>query len=123
MYPTELFCNFKSLMHTLYAYNAIKVKFGIAIVNNTLMCYIDVHVIFQIYLERVYFLDVVDREAESLTKISLQFLHRCFLIILTIIIKDLYFTEHSPVAVYLNFHRFVDAENVLLWKFSSSRKF
>ena len=123
MYPTELFCNLKSLMHTLYAYNAIKVKFGIAIVNNTLMCYIDVHVIFQIYLERVYFLDVVDREAESLTKISLQFLHRCFLIILTIIIKDLYFTEHSPVAVYLNFHRFVDAENVLLWKFSSSRKF
>ena len=44
-----------------------------------------------------------------------------FFIILIIIIEDLPFTEHSPVAVYLNFHRFVDVEK--LWKFSSLRKF
>ena len=52
------FCNLNSvnahivtlivLMHTLYGYNAIKLKilFGIVFVNKTLMSYVDVHVIF-----------------------------------------------------------------------------
>ena len=63
------------------------------------------------------------RKLKVSAKSHQNFCTEIFCIILTIIVEDLYFTEHSTVAVYLNFTDFVDAENVLLWKSSSSRKF
>ena len=78
---------------------------------------------FQIYSEIVYFLVCCRsgsiKSHQNLIRISAQM----FLMILTTTKKDLYFTEHYPVEVYLHVHTFVDAENVLLWKFSASGKF
>lgn len=50
-------------------------------------------------------------------KVSKKFIRtsaQMFLIIFTITIEDLYFTEYFPVSAYLNFHKF--AEDVLVKK-------
>ena len=112
-------------MHTLYAYNA-EISSGIAFVNSTLIywCSCNLLIVFQIYLERVYFLRFF-----SIGKLKVSpkphqnfctdvffdnFDHNCRRLIF-------YWTHHG--SCLFKVRRFVDAENVLLWKLSSSRKF
>ena len=102
-----------------------KILLGIAFVNNTLIywCSCNLLIIFQIYLERVYFLGCCWSGSwmslQNLIRISAQmffdnFDHNC---------RRLIFYWILPGSFLFKLHRFVDAENVLLWNFFSSRKF